>query len=202
MSIEVKIAELVDKYERETNKSQSEADVRAGYIDLLFGALGWNVYNDPGGPTTYRREGYIRGAGIVDVGLEIAGQPALLLEAKKFGALARSNERLGDRTLEEKQLFRYARGKKIPYCILTNFERLQVFNADHERLILSFDDPEELLRRLPELLHLSPEKVQAGSLPATERQLEIKPVDQEFLALLQSWSSPLLATDRFTYPIE
>ena len=187
MSIEAKIAELVDKYERETNKSQSEADVRAGYIDLLFGALGWNVYNNPGGFTGYRREGYIRGAGIVDVGLEIAGQPALMLEAKRFGAWLRSNERVGDRTLEEKQLFRYARVKKIPYCILTNFERLQVFNADHERLILWFDSPEELLSRLPELLHLSPEKVQAGSLPATERQLEIKPVDEEFLALLQDW---------------
>ncbi len=187
MSIEAKIAELVDKYERETNRSQSEADVRAGYIDLLLGALGWNVYNDPGGITSYRREGYIRGAGIVDVGLEIAGQPALMLEAKRFGALARSSERLGDRTLEEKQLFRYARGKKIPYCILTNFERLQVFNADHERLIIWFDDPGELLSRLSELLHLSPEKVQAGSLPATERQLEIKPIDQEFLTLLQNW---------------
>ena len=34
MTIEAKIAELVDKYERETNKSQSEADVRAGYIDF------------------------------------------------------------------------------------------------------------------------------------------------------------------------
>ena len=102
MSIEAKIAELVSKYERETNRSQSEADVRAGYIDLLFSALGWNVYNDPGGITSYRREGYIRGAGIVDVGLEITGQPALMLEAKRFGALARSSERLGDRTLEEK----------------------------------------------------------------------------------------------------
>lgn len=187
MTIETKIAELVDKYKREIDKSQSEADVRAGYIDLLFGALGWNIYNDPGEITRYKREGYIRGAGIADVGLEIAGQPALMLEAKKFGALTRSNERIGDRTLEEKQLFRYARGKKIPYCILTNFERLQVFNADHERLILSFDEPEELLERLPDLLHLSPEKVMAGSLPATERQLEIKPVDQEFLALLQDW---------------
>lgn len=187
MSIEVKIAELVDKYKHETNRSQSEADVRAGYIDLLFGALGWNVYNDPGGLTNYRREGYIRGVGIADVGLEIAGQPALMLEAKKLGALPRYSERLGDRTLEEKQLFRYARGKKIPYCILTNFERLQIFNADHERLILWFDDPEEYVHRLPELLHLSPEKVQVGSLPATERQLEIKPIDKEFLALLQDW---------------
>jgi type I restriction-modification system DNA methylase subunit len=181
------ITELVAKYEQETTKDQSEADVRADYIDLLFGALGWNVHNNPGELTNYRREGYIRGAGIVDVGLEIAGQPALMLEAKKFGILPRSDERVGDRTLEEKQLFRYARGKKIPNCILTNFERLQVFNADHERLILWFDDPEELLNRLDELLHLSPDRVQAGSLPATERQLEIKPVDQEFLAALQEW---------------
>lgn len=185
--METEIAELVDKYARETNKSQSEADVRADYIDLLFGALGWNVHNNPGELTSYRREGYIRGAGIVDVGLEIAGQPALMLEAKRFGALLSSNERVGDRTLEEKQLFRYARGKKIPYCILTNFERIQVFNADHERLILWFDSPEELLSRSSELFHLSPEKVQAGSLPATERQLEIKPVDEEFLGLLQDW---------------
>ena len=185
--MEAEIAELVDKYARETNKSQSEADVRADYIDLLFGALGWNVHNNPGELTSYRREGYIRGAGIVDVGLEIAGQPVLMLEAKRFGALLSSNERVGDRTLEEKQLFRYARGKKIPYCILTNFERIQVFNADHERLILWFDSPEELLSRSSELFHLSPEKVQAGSLPATERQLEIKPVDEEFLGLLQDW---------------
>jgi hypothetical protein len=129
------IAELVEKYGNETSKNQSEADVRAGYIDLLFKALGWNVYNDPGGSTNYRREGYISGAGTVDVGLEIAAQPALMLEAKRFGAIPRYSERQGDRTLEEKQLFRYARGKKIPYCILTNFERLQVFNADHERLV-------------------------------------------------------------------
>lgn len=194
MSIESNIAELVDKYERETNKNQSEADVRAGYIDLLFLALGWNAYNHPDGTTNYRREGYIRGAGIADVGLEIAGKPALMLEAKKFGAIARASERVGDRTLEEKQLFRYARAMKIPYCVLTNFERIQVFNADHERLILWFDAPEELISRLPDLLHLAPDKVQAGSLAATERQLEIKPVDQEFLALLQNWRLRLANT--------
>jgi hypothetical protein len=187
MSVETKIAVLVDKYKRETRKNQSEADVRAGYIDLLFDALGWNTGNDPGGLTNYRREGYIRGAGIADVGLEIDNQPALILEAKKFGVLPRSNERIGDRTIEEKQLFKYARGKKIPYCVLTNFERLQVFNADHERLIFYFDDPEEFIKRLPELIHLSPTKIQSGSLPSAERQLEIKPVDQEFLSLLQNW---------------
>lgn len=188
MSIEEQISQLIDKYKYETNKGQSEADVRANYIDWLFSHLGWDVWGkDPQHATTYHREGYIRGAGYVDVGLEITGQPVLMLEAKRFGALTPSDERKYDRTPEEKQLFKYARAKKIPYCILTNFECLHVFNADHERLILALDSPTEYLDRLPELLRLSPERVKAGSLEAWERQLEIKDVDEEFLASLQSW---------------
>ena len=187
MFVQEQISQLIDKYKYETNKAQSEADVRAGYIDQLFFALGWNIHNDLGQPTNYWREGYIRGAGYVDVGLEIARQPVLMLEAKRFGTLAPSTERKYDRTPEEKQLFKYARAKKIPYCILTNFECLQVFNADHERLILAFDSPTEYLDRLSELLHLSPERVKAGSLQASERQLELKDIDEVFLASLQSW---------------
>ena len=87
MSIESDISELIEKYQYVTKEKQSEADVRADYIDLLFGYLGWNIHNNPGGITNYRREGYIRGAGFVDVGLEISGQPVLMLEAKKFGIL-------------------------------------------------------------------------------------------------------------------
>jgi len=188
MSIEEQISQLIDKYKYEINKAQSEADVRANYIDRLFSFLGWDVWgDDPQHTTTYHREGYIRGAGYVDVGLEIAHQPVLMLEAKRFGALTPCAERIHDRSPEERQLFRYARGKKIPYCILTNFERLHVFNADQERLILPFDNPAEYLDRLPELLRLSPERVKAGSLQAWERQLEIKDVDEAFLASLQSW---------------
>lgn len=189
MSIEDQISQLIEKYKYQLNKkNQSEADVRANYIDLLFSYLGWDVLSeDLQHATTYHREAYVRGAGYVDVGLEIARQPVLMLEAKRFGALTPSAERKYDRTLEEKQLFKYARGKKIAYCILTNFERLHVFNADHERLILAFDSPTEYLDRLPELLRLSPERVKTGSLEAWERQLEIKDVDEEFLASLQSW---------------
>jgi type I restriction-modification system DNA methylase subunit len=188
MSIEEQISQLIDKYKYETNKAQSEADVRANYIDLLFSYLGWDVWGeDLQHASTYHREAYVRGAGYVDVGLEIAHQPVLMLEAKRFGALTPCAERIHDRSPEERQLFRYARGKKIPYCILTNFERLHVFNADQERLILPFDNPAEYLDRLPELLRLSPERVKAGSLQAWERQLEIKDVDEAFLASLQSW---------------
>ncbi|MBM4432475.1 MAG: hypothetical protein FJ025_00530, partial [Chloroflexi bacterium] len=205
MSIEEQIAQLIDKYRQEVDRNQSEADLRAGYVDLLFLALGWNVYNNPSELTNYRREGYIRGAGYVDVGLEIIGQPVLLVEAKKFGALPSSGERTAfDRTPEEKQLFRYARGKRIPYCILTNFERLHVFNADHERLVLAFDDPAEYLERFIQLQHLSPEKVKAGSLPASERQLEIKDIDETFLRSLQDWRKLLanaIYQDNLTNPV-
>lgn len=189
MADKAKIAELVTKYKREAERSSlSEADVRAVYVDLLFSHLGWDVWKeDPAGATRYHREGYQRGAGFVDVGLEIGPQPVLILEAKRFGALPRSLERRGDRTSEEKQLFRYARSRRIPYGILTNFERLHVFNADHERLILAFDDPEEYLGRLNELERLTPDKVGTGSLPAWERQLEIKDIDETFLASMRDW---------------
>ena len=149
------LADLIQQYEQ-ADKRQTEADVRANYVDWLFFYLGWDVWEkDPSRATRYQREGYIRGAGYVDVGLEIAGEPVLMLEAKRFGVLPCSADRTYDRTPDEKQLFRYAhRGRKIPYCILTNFERLHVFNADHERLILAFDSPAEYLDRLPELLRL------------------------------------------------
>ena len=81
-------------------------------------------------------------------------------------------ERTGDRTLEEKQAFRYARGRKIAYAILTNFERLHIFNADHERLILAFDDPQEYLDKFEDLWRLVPGEVERGSLPWWEGQLE------------------------------
>lgn len=182
-----KISELVDKFSKERSRDQSEADVRAGYIDLLFFALGWNVYNDPNSATNYRREGYIRGAGYVDVGLEIRGEPGLFLEAKRFGRIPSSGERIGDRTTEEKQAFRYARGKKIPYVILTNFERLHLFNADHERLIFAFDHPQEYLDNFQDLWRLSPREVEQGRLPWWEGQLEKKDIDDEFLTALRRW---------------
>lgn len=189
MSIEEQISELIDKYERETDRrDQPEADVRANYIDWLFHYLGWDVWKEAPRPTNrYHREGYQRDAGFVDVGLEVAGELSLILEAKRFGLIPHSQERKGDRTPEERQLFAYARRRGIPYGVLTNFERLQVFNTDHEILILSFDNPSEYLDRLDQLQRLSPDKVKAGSLQDWERKREIKPIDKEFLTSLQDW---------------
>ncbi|HLC29837.1 MAG TPA: N-6 DNA methylase [Dehalococcoidia bacterium] len=111
----------------------------------------------------------------------------LFLEAKRFGMIPLSSQRTGDRTTEEKQAFRYARGKKITYAILTNFERLHIFNADHERLIHPFDSPEDYVNNFETLWRLSPLEVERGSLPWWEGQLEKKDVDLEFLAALRRW---------------
>ncbi|MDP2936158.1 MAG: N-6 DNA methylase, partial [Dehalococcoidia bacterium] len=108
-------------------------------------------------------------------------------ETKRFGMIPPSSQRTGDRTTEEKQAFRYARGKKITYAILTNFERLHVFNADHERLIYAFDRLQDYLDNFEALWRLSPEEVKRGSLPWWEGQLEKKDVDLEFLAALRRW---------------
>jgi len=50
LTIESQITELVQKYRHEDNKAQSEADVRAGYIDRLFVALEEWCRNDDGNP--------------------------------------------------------------------------------------------------------------------------------------------------------
>ena len=38
---------------------------------------------------------------------------------------------------EERQAIRYARGKEVAWAILTNFERLIVFDADDQRPVLT-----------------------------------------------------------------
>ena len=45
---------------------QSEANVRANFLDPLFAALGWPI-NDP---THYNREEHVRGLGFADIALK------------------------------------------------------------------------------------------------------------------------------------
>ncbi|MGB2697804.1 MAG: hypothetical protein WBD28_08095, partial [Candidatus Zixiibacteriota bacterium] len=149
----------------------------------------------------YDRESYIRGAGFADVGLIIANDPRIFMEIKKFGKIPKNRiepraqtvlpfkefQQLIDRTPEEKQAMRYARGKEIPWAILTNFECLFVFNADQERIILSFKSPEEYLSRFEDLWRLSRERVEAKSLEWLQDQIKKEPIDKNFLEKLKNW---------------
>lgn len=194
--IKTEIKELIDRYKK-IDRNTSEANILGNLIDPLFALLGWDITDTK----EYDRNSYVRGAGFADVGLLIEGKPVIFLEAKKIGKIPKNRidpqaqtilsfkelQHLIDRTPEEKQAMRYARGKEIPWAILTNFECLFVFNADHERIILSFKSPEEYLTRFDKLWRLSKERVKAKSLEWVQDQLKKEEIDKSFLEKLENW---------------
>jgi type I restriction-modification system DNA methylase subunit len=185
-----KLSALLDRYNRDKDQVHTEADVSANFVDQLFAALGWDIFS----ALEYNRQRYVREAGYADVGLLIAGEPKLFVEVKRFGLIPKSSERRGDRTPEEKQAFKYARQEKIRWAVLTNFERLHVFDADQERLILAFDDPQEYVQRIEELNRLARANMEHKSLEHFASLQAKEDIDRHFLENLMRWRK-LLAQD-------
>ena len=205
-----KISNLIERY-HEFKKSgvqnleiQSEANVRANFIDPLFEALNWPV----GNPAYYNREEYIRGAGFADISLKVepsAESPLIFVEAKRFSSIeplnrvqAKRNRDVSklqlnlpdmsvDRTKEEQQAINYAYKKGMRWAILTNFECLRLFNARRDTLVLSFDSPAELLERFDELWQLAFTEVAKGSLESLRGHRERFDIDEEYLRLINVW---------------
>jgi len=200
-----RIEELIADYEA-ADKTMSEANVEAYFVARLFEILGWEQT-----PTVWNRQAYVRGAGYADVGLQIENRPVIFLEAKRFGKLRRpttvvptvvqiplleedvilsSASRRAqkiDRTPDEKQAMRYARTKGIKWAILTNFERLILFDADEERIVLAFDSSQEYIDRFDDLKLLARDQVAKGSLE-WYKGLRGKPdVDADFYEFLTDW---------------
>ena len=178
-----KLPELIQRYERDRTAPRTEADVSANFIDHLFAALGWDITN----PNEYNRQRYVREAGFADIGLLLGGEPKLFVEVKRFGLIPKSTERTGDRTPEEKQAFKYARQEKIKWAVLTNFERLHVFDADQERLILAFDDPRDYPRRIEDLNRLAKASIERDSLEHLGQLQAKEDLDRGFLESLKRW---------------
>ena len=113
-----------------------EARTRVSLIDPLLRALEWDV----GDPSLVAIE-WRAGSGRADYALQRrAGEPVLLLEAKK----------LSDTNAHHEQLARYVVGDnlrrtvKIPYCAITNGNRWQVFDVFRQELVVdaSLEDDE------------------------------------------------------------
>ena len=185
-----KLSELLRRYDRDKTKPRTEADVSANFIDQLFAALGWDITN----PNEYNRQRYVREAGFADIGLLLRGEPRVFVEVKRFGLIPKSTERRGDRTPEEKQAFKYARKEEIKWAILTNFERLHVFDADQERLILAFDDPQDYPQRVEDLNRLAKANIERESLEHFAKIEAKEDLDRGFLESLKRWRM-LLAQD-------
>ncbi len=161
----------------------SEANVRADYVDRLFGILGWEI----GNPDEYDREHFIRGAGFADVALKINNKPVIFVEAKRFGGISHSKDIKGDWTLEERQSILYALSKNCKWAILTNFEKFRVFNVLTGLTILNFESVFDYKDRFADLLYLTKEAVESGRIDKLGAREEKPDIDMEFLEMLNRW---------------
>ena len=200
-----KIQRLIAEYRALAQPEiQSEANVRANFIDPLFEILGWPVRN----PQLYNREEYVRGAGFADIALKTdpaLDTPLIFVEAKRFGSIdsldrVQHKRNLSvsqlrpqlpgmsvDRTREEQQAINYAYQMGMDWAVLTNLEHFRLFNARRDTLVLSFDSPEELLERFEELWQLAFREVQMGSLEGLRGHRERLDIDEEYLRLINEW---------------
>ena len=127
------IGKLVAKYQNLTpaaiNK-YTEADTRRVFIMPLFHALGWDVYS-----REEVAEEVKAATGRVDYVFKLQGVSQFYLEAKALRADLTKPEYI-------KQAITYAYNKGITWAVLTDFEGLQVYNAQTGRLFinLSYDD--------------------------------------------------------------
>ncbi|MCZ7400548.1 MAG: N-6 DNA methylase [Candidatus Methanoperedens sp.] len=163
--------------------SISEANVRADYVDRLFGILGWNI----GNPDEYDREHFIRGAGFADVALKLNNKPVIFVEAKRFGGISHSKDIKGDWTLEERQSILYALSKNCKWAILTNFEKIRVFNVLTGLTILNLESVFDYKDRFSDLLYLTKEAVESGRIEKLGAREEKPDIDLEFLKMLNKW---------------
>ncbi len=159
-----RIAELVAKYQAEAEsgklKKYTEEDVKKGFIIPFFEAFGW----DSKERSEVSSEESIQSTGRVDYGFYSNNQPRFYLEAKKPSA------DIHDEAFA-RQAIRYSWNRGVTWAVLTNFDRLLVFNAQdvksslHNKLL--FDIPySEYVARFDDLALLSKESFATNALDA------------------------------------
>ena len=163
------IAVLVAKFEAERAagklKVYSEEEVKKGFILPFFSALGWRV-NDR---DEVSAEEYIKSSGRVDYGFYLDGRAKFYLEAKKPTANIHDEK-------WARQAIKYSWNKGVTWAVLTNFDRLLVFNAQDinsslkEKLL--FDIPcAEYASRFEDIERLSKESFVANALDIYAEQI-------------------------------
>ena len=179
------LAKLVDKYRSLTPpaiRKYTEADTRRIFVMPLFHALGWDVY----GREEVAEE--VKAAtGRVDYVFKLRGVSQFYLEAKALRVDLTKPEYI-------KQAITYAYNRGITWAILTDFERLQVYNAQIGRLFinLSYDT---YLREFDDLWLLSRESLENNLLnERAERYGALPPrleVEQRLFNQLRHWREEL-----------
>ncbi|MFC1961367.1 Eco57I restriction-modification methylase domain-containing protein, partial [Chloroflexota bacterium] len=178
---------------------------------LLEEVLGWPIKE----PERYKYELRTQ-AGRPDITLIPERGSTVFLEAKRFGGIKELAEArytvagtitpgqmalpgmAVDRSPEEQQAINYAFENGGEWAILTNFERLRLFNARRDWLVLSFERPHAYLDDFDLLTQLSYENVLTGSLDRLNKQRVTKDVDTDYLNFINHWREKL-AQDVITH---
>jgi hypothetical protein len=202
------VIELVEHFERNIDsfkgQGYNEAQVRKEFIDPFFDALGWDVANKGGIAEAYKdviHEDAIKIGGETkapDYCFRIGGTRKFFLEAKKPAV------DIGDSEESAYQLRRYAWSAKLPLSILTNFEKLAVYDclvrpqhterANTARTIyMTYKDYAERWDEIAEIF--SKDAVLKGSFDKYAAKAEGKrgtsTVDKEFLKEIEGWRKNL-----------
>jgi len=159
------LAKLLDKYQGlspSAIRKYTEADTRRIFIMPLFHALGWDIYS-----REEVAEEVKAATGRVDYVFKLRGVSQFYLEAKALKAELAKPEYV-------KQAITYAYNKGITWAGLTDFEKLQVYNAQTGRLFINlswdsypkdFDDLWLLSRESLENNALNERAEKYGALP-------------------------------------
>jgi len=154
------IKEMAEQIERERRTATSEAKTVLKYVIPMLQALGWSVQDD-----TLVPEWGVQGKS-VDLALVVEEKPAIFVEAKRL----REDLSLDDKEAEQALDYGYKSGTK--WCVLTNGERYEIYDAfaqvDHARKLVDAFSIRETAREpergLPKVLLLSRESVTNGAL--------------------------------------
>ena len=209
MAVPEAVRELVERFDahKETYRSSqyNEAQLREEFLNPLFEALGWDVYNRKGYADAYKEV-------IHEDALRIGGRTkapdycfragggvrSLFVEAKK------PSVDIGEAISPAFQLRRYAWSAKLPVSILTDFDEFAVYDcrirpektdkASTARVI--YLQYTEYVDRWDELFGLfSPEAIRRGSLEKFVASKKVKKgtaeVDTAFLEEIESWRCDL-----------
>jgi len=202
-----KIEKLIQKYRALSEidkKTMSESSVVHQFIDPLLDALGWPTQD----PARYKYE-LNTPAGRPDMTLIPEKGGTIFVEAKRFGLIAELAEARKtiagivtpgqlalpgmavDRTPQEQQAINYAFQNGGSWAILTNFEKLRLFNARRDWLVLSFERPSAFLDEFELFWQLSYEQVCNGGLEALSNQRHRAEVDTDYLNFINTWRERL-----------
>jgi len=179
------VAKLVAKYQSLTPaeiKKYTEADTRRIFIMPLFQALGWDVYS-----REEVAEEVKAASGRVDYVFKLHGVSQFYLEAKALRAELTKLEYV-------KQAITYAYNRGITWAVLTDFEGLQVYNAQTGRLFinLSYDN---YLKDFDDLWLLSKESLESNALNEKAEKYGALPprlgIEQRLYNQLRQWREDL-----------